>query len=59
MTDSVDTNSEKALWHGRFLAGPDDALLALTNEQHTDLKIAEYDIAGFWRTFAAWSARAY
>lgn len=37
---------KKALWHGRFSAGPDDALLALTSEQHSDMKIAEYDIAG-------------
>lgn len=48
-----------ALWGGRFAAGPDDALAALSKSTHFDWRLATYDLAGTRAHLVALQAAGY
>jgi argininosuccinate lyase len=51
--------SNDSLWGGRFAAGPDDALAALSKSTHFDWRLAPYDLKGTAAHVVALKAAGY
>ena len=51
--------SNDALWGGRFAAGPNDALAALSKSTHFDWRLAQYDLKGTDAHLSALHAAGY